>query len=787
MSNNHSPDTSQDGRAADAPPAPDPDARALRLAGPSTVATVAVAAAHGRSGDPYHLAYLAALRRLAGRSRRDQRAGVEQMIVLLGHAGHAGAARAALDEFIAGSLTRAGDTSTVGLARALTALEEPVERGPEPPPGPAEPRRATLRRLWAMVGILRRGVRQERAMFAVAVAGSLLYSTLTVGMAYALYRWYLTAGAGPVGSWSLALSGVAVAALLVGRAVGQFAQRLGARVVQIRLRARYQRLVADDYVDLSMRWHRRHPAGARIGTARSDTENAWRPVAALPVAAGGAVIVAATLAALVRLDPRVAGVGVVLLVALLGANLAYLLVVNPYVARAKAMRAEVFALSGGLGQSSRRRERFERASARLRGAVLRVRTVRSVFDPLIAALPAFAGLAVVGILALDGRTGADGRLLASLFLFTVIASPVRSAGALLAELAGGAPAVQRLEHVLSAGERMTYGAGSARPSALPAPRTSPGLISGGRRAGAPAAMSFESVTVAEDELRPILRDVTLELGRGRLIAVVGASGAGRSAFAMLAARRFDPDLGTVRLGGTDLRSLRPEVLDEAIAFVPAAPHLYDGTVRSTVALGRERVSDQEVWRALRAVKEDRFVARLATGIDSPVRAGGVRFSRRQYRRLLVAGALAGRPQLLVLDADGDEFDAGLLGSIRRYHDATILVVTEQAQAIRSADEVVYIDADGSIVAQPHMTLMRTNLAYRRLFRGYPGPSGPPRRPGDGPRRSTDALSAPPNRAYVRQGPIEFLAAAAGTASSVVLAGPRPAGPAGDPARKVETC
>jgi ATP-binding cassette subfamily B protein len=687
---------------------------------------------------------------LTGRSRADQLGGVEQLIALLPHSDRGKDARTALDEFIGGSLTKPGFTSTVAVTRALGALD--ALNRPMPDIASAGARRPALAHVRAAVSVVRQGVGREPRVFLIAVAGSVAYAALTIGLAFVLARvaraeWYPPAVGGRAGTWSVLAAGSVVAGIFLGRALALFAQRIGARVIQIRLRTMYRAMVADRYANLPMRWHRQYGSDERIAVAHSDTETAWRPVAALPVAVGGTIIATFTLLSLALIDLRIAVVGVVLLVALVGASLAHMLVLDGPVARAKALRAEVFALSTGAGDGGERKRRFDCASAQLRTAVIRVRTVRALFDPVVAALPALAGLVVIGILAVNGPPVTNGRLLAALCLFTVIASPVKGVGWLLTELAGGAAAAERLRYVMAAGDGLKYGSAPA--------------------AREPSTLCFDAVTVHRPEgsdPQPLLRNVNLELRPGRIIAVVGAPGSGRSAFAMLAARRLDPDLGAVRFGGTDLRSLSRDALDGDIAFVPPSPHTLVGTVRSAIELGREGVSDDDVWRALQVVREDEFIARLKDGIDSPVHADGCRFSGRQRHRLAMASAVVGRPRLVVLDSisDGAEFDASVLSRMRRLHGSTIVVVTNQVDAIVLADDVVYLDGSGGTTNAAHSVLMRSDPAYAQLFawnRETPVSKVIGR---DSSRvRAESVLYRPPNRIDGRDGPIEYWAAVTG--------------------------
>src|SRR5690606_16781568 len=136
---------------------------------------------------------------------------------------------------------------------------------------------------------------------------------------------------------------------------------------------------------------------------------------------------------------------------------------------------------------------------------------------------------------------------------------------------------------------------------------------------------------------------------GRIVALVGPTGSGKSTVAALAARLVDPAAGTVRLDGVDVRELSAASLTATVGLGPQVPFGFDDTVRANISLDRPGVDDAQVWWALRLAQAEGFVAGLPEGLDTVVGERGTSLSGGQRQRLTLARALAGRPRLLILD------------------------------------------------------------------------------------------------------------------------------------------
>jgi ABC-type multidrug transport system fused ATPase/permease subunit len=237
----------------------------------------------------------------------------------------------------------------------------------------------------------------------------------------------------------------------------------------------------------------------------------------------------------------------------------------------------------------------------------------------------------------------------------------------------------------------------------------------------PAELRFERVDFRYADGPPVLRDVTFTVPAGRTVALVGATGSGKSTIASLAVRLVDPEAGHVAIDGVKLPDLSGAALAGATALVPQVPFVFDDSVRGNIALDRSEIGDDAVWKALRLAQADKFVGGLPEKLDTEVGERGTSLSGGQRQRLTLARALAGKPRLLVLDdatsAVDPRVEAAILGALR-HAGTSILVVAYRRATIALADEVVYLHQGRVVATGTHTELMATQPGYLNLVTAY---------------------------------------------------------------------
>ncbi|BEL08977.1 ABC transporter ATP-binding protein [Actinoplanes sichuanensis] len=567
--------------------------------------------------------------------------------------------------------------------------------------------------------VLGQAIRTEPRLFTISALGSSFFGFLIIANSYivgaVIGRIVVPAFTERrVGPGSLALAVAVLLGISGLRVASIWARRIGAGFMQFRLQARYRRAVTRRYLSLPPEWHQRHATGTLLSNASSDVEAAFAPIAPLPFAVGTIVMIAGALGALFLTDWVLALVGVALFPALFALNFFYSRRMAPRQIHAQRMRAKVAAVAhesfdGALvvktmGREADESRRFGVFVTELRDALVAVGRLRGVFDPLMESLPSVGTLAVllIGTWRLQSGAITVTEVISVAFLFTVLAFPVRAIGWVVGELPRSVAGWERVQAVLSAEGDLTYGEGDL-----------PGA--------GPAELRFDRVDYRYADGPPVLTDVTFSVPAGTTVALVGATGSGKSTIAALAMRLVDPASGTVSLDGVKLPDLSAPALAAATGLVPQIPFVFDDTIRGNVALDRPEIDDEAVRAALRLAQADGFVTALPEGLDTEVGERGTSLSGGQRQRLTLARALAGRPRLLVLDdatsAVDPRVEAAILGALRE-SGTSLLVVAYRRASIALADQVVYLHQGRVVATGSHLELMESQPGYRELVTAY---------------------------------------------------------------------
>lgn len=235
-------------------------------------------------------------------------------------------------------------------------------------------------------------------------------------------------------------------------------------------------------------------------------------------------------------------------------------------------------------------------------------------------------------------------------------------------------------------------------------------------------IEFDHVRFAYNQANAeaVLDDINLTVEPGQTVAILGATGAGKTSLVHLVPRFYDVTAGSVRIDGVDVRDVVQESLLHQIAIVPQETILFSGTVRENISYGAPHASDDEIVAAAKAAQAHDFVSTLPDGYDTHIEERGVNLSGGQKQRIAIARALLTQPRILILDDSTSAVDVETETHIQAAlaamtHKQTTLIVAQRISTVLNADNIVVLD-QGRIVAEgTHRELMQHSKIYQEIY------------------------------------------------------------------------
>lgn len=240
------------------------------------------------------------------------------------------------------------------------------------------------------------------------------------------------------------------------------------------------------------------------------------------------------------------------------------------------------------------------------------------------------------------------------------------------------------------------------------------------------SLSFENVTFTyPNDAEPILKDVSFDIAAGEMVGVVGATGAGKSTLAQLIPRLFDPQQGSIKIGGKDIRTVSEGTLRKTVSIVLQKAILFSGTIADNLRQGKGDATVSEMERAARIAQASEFISRMDLAFESPVEERGTNFSGGQKQRMSIARGIVSNPRILIFDDSTSALDAK---SERLVQEAlnkdlkgtTTMIIAQKISSVVHADKILVLDQGRLIGQGKHADLVANNPVYREIYETQKG-------------------------------------------------------------------
>lgn len=382
-------------------------------------------------------------------------------------------------------------------------------------------------------------------------------------------------------------------------------------------------------------------------------------------------------------------------------------VVQENVSGARVVKASV--------QEAYENRRFAEANGELRSINYRVLRLMAIMNPVLILVQNFAVIAIIymGSNSIASGVGSmsTGNIMAAVSYVTQVVMSIMMVTMMFQSISRALASAKRVREVLDTAPVIADGAGTDM-------------------AKCELAVSFRGVSFRYPDTvgEPVLHDINLDVRRGETLAIVGATGSGKSSLVQLIPRFYDATDGEVLVDGVPVRDYKLKDLRAKIGFVLQKSELFSGTVADNIRWGNPAADKQEVQAVAKVAQADGFICEFADGYESAVSEKGASLSGGQKQRMSIARALARKPEILILDDATSALDLSTEAKLRRalretMQDSTVIMIAQRVASVRDADRIAVIE-DGTIRhCAPHDELMQISETYRDIYASQMGKGG----------------------------------------------------------------
>ena len=352
-------------------------------------------------------------------------------------------------------------------------------------------------------------------------------------------------------------------------------------------------------------------------------------------------------------------------------------------------------------------QRFNRASGELRDQNLRVLQLMAIIHPVMMIVQNFA---VIAIFAIGGTAIAQhvqdmsvGTVMAGVSYVTTVLMSVMMMTMMFQSITRALASGKRVKELLDSDPVIVGGT------------TTEGT-------GSDIAISFENVGFRYPDTtgNPVLKGIHLDVHRGETLAVIGATGSGKTSLVNLISRFYDPTEGTVTVDGVNVKDWDLRALRQKIGFVQQKSELFSDTIRGNILWGKDDATQEEIEAAAAVAQAAPFISGFSEGYETFIAEKGASLSGGQKQRMSITRAMVRKPEILILDDSTSALDlatesrlrAGLREALK---DTTVIMIAQRIASVKEADRIAVIEADGSIIhCAPHDELLRVSETYRDI-------------------------------------------------------------------------
>lgn len=358
-------------------------------------------------------------------------------------------------------------------------------------------------------------------------------------------------------------------------------------------------------------------------------------------------------------------------------------------------------------------KRFDDANISLMESNLRVQTLMAILQPLLMII---LNLSVIAVIVIGGwqvqaKAMKVGEVMAAITYLTQVLHGVMMMSMMFQTLAKASASANRLREVLETD-----------------PVIKSGSVSLSDKTGGTVSFKNVSFSYPETKGRPVISDLTLDIKSGESVAILGATGSGKSSLVNLIPRFYDCTAGEVLVDGVNVKDCKLDELRKKVGIVLQKSELFSGTVEDNIKWGDKNAAHEEVISAAQAAQADEFIQKIPAGYEGMIAEKGASLSGGQKQRLSISRAVLKKPEILILDDSTSALDLGTEAKLRaeidrKMNGTTLIIIAQRIQSVKSCDRIAVLDHGKLCACDTHENLLKTCEVYQDIYASQVKTSG----------------------------------------------------------------